>query len=182
MINLKIISGALKSRIIYSPPLLMKPTSNRVRETLFNWLMPYTNNSICLDVFAGSGILGLESISRGSRYCKFIEINKVLIHFLKKNSNNLLIKNLDILKFNGILYLKRCRNYNIIFLDPPFFSNLLFYALINIYNNNNIGCNSIIYIEYFKFHNIESVLKNFRIIKKSIYGNVCFALIQKVII
>lgn len=84
---LKIISGKYKSRKIVFNTFnnKIRPTSSRMRETLFNWLMPYIKDAYCLDAFSGSGILGIEALSRYAARCDFVDINKTACCYLKKN-------------------------------------------------------------------------------------------------
>ncbi|MDP3559463.1 MAG: RsmD family RNA methyltransferase, partial [Legionellaceae bacterium] len=75
--KIRIIAGRLKGKQITVPPLeIVRPTPNRVRETLFNWLMHDLVGSCCLDAFAGTGALGLEAFSRGAQEIVFIESQK----------------------------------------------------------------------------------------------------------
>jgi 16S rRNA (guanine966-N2)-methyltransferase len=69
MSEVRIIGGTLRSRKIYFPDVsVLRPTPNRIRETLFNWLAPYIQGAYCLDLFAGSGALGFEAVSRGATH------------------------------------------------------------------------------------------------------------------
>ena len=82
--KLRIISGKWRSRK-FSFPLLtgLRPTSDRVRETLFNWLAPYITQSHCLDLFAGSGILGIEALSRGASFVEFCDSSSLVIQHIQ---------------------------------------------------------------------------------------------------
>jgi 16S rRNA (guanine966-N2)-methyltransferase len=161
--ELKIIGGELKSRKILfnsnnNSPHKIRPTPNRLRETLFNWLMHDIKNSHCIDLFAGSGILGFEAISRGAMSVLAYEINSDSINNIKKNRETLNIKSnkykiinqncLEIFKPENFINNK---NNTIIFCDPPFNSDLLikFCDLISklICEHNDIYNNFLIYIE-----------------------------------
>lgn len=77
--ELRIIGGTYRSRkIIFSEEPGLRPTHNRIRETVFNWLQDKIENSDCLDVFAGSGAMGFEALSRGAKHVTFIDISKML--------------------------------------------------------------------------------------------------------
>lgn len=101
----------------------LRPTTDRVRETLFNWLMPYLSGSHCLDLFAGTGILGLEAVSRGAVQSLLIEKNKqaaasiqhVVAEF--NASDQVSVNNTD-----ALLLTKKTakKNYDIVFVDPPY--------------------------------------------------------------
>lgn len=181
MKKLRIISGILKSRKLLFPDTIkgLRPTCDRVRETLFNWLMADIANANCLDAFAGSGALGFEAISRGAKHCVFIEKNKIAVKALQDNKDNLGIDNIDIIKADALRHLRNCTDYNIIFLDPPFTTKLLVDALNIIHSNVNIGADTFIYIESSRSLDLEAITPRFTVLKRSIYGDVLFALVVK---
>ncbi|MDM8568193.1 16S rRNA (guanine(966)-N(2))-methyltransferase RsmD [Thiotrichales bacterium HSG1] len=126
--KIRIIAGQWRGRklIVLDKPNL-RPTPNRLRETLFNWLTPHLPGSKCLDVFAGSGALGIEAASRGAKWVllveKEIDIAKNLHqHLITLNSKNINVKQIDAVKF---LQKESPEMFDIIFLDPPFEQNLL---------------------------------------------------------
>ena len=120
---MKIISGSLKGRTINSYDIEgTRPTMDRVKESLFGMIQNNIKNSVCLDLFAGSGSLGLEAISNGSKCCHFVDSNKKCIDTLKENikkfniSDKAFIYNKDYMD-----YLKNCNDkFDIVFLDPPY--------------------------------------------------------------
>src|SRR3990167_9566270 len=78
--ELRIIGGQFRSRkIIFEEEAGLRPTHNRIRETVFNWLQPIIENSVCLDAFAGSGAMGFEAISRGAATVSFCDISPGVI-------------------------------------------------------------------------------------------------------
>ena len=178
--EIRIISGKYRSRKITFLQSIsdLRPTPNRVRETLFNWLSPYVYNARCLDAFAGSGALGIEALSRGALECTFIENHKLNQRYLQCSIDNLSINNANILSLDACQHIQSCSNYDIIFLDPPFQSSLLQQALDYILENHLIGTDTLIYIEYAKKQSI-SLLEHFNTIKSSTAGDVQFSLIQK---
>ncbi|CAL4317694.1 16S rRNA (guanine(966)-N(2))-methyltransferase RsmD [Buchnera aphidicola] len=148
--TLKIIGGKLKRQkinIIHSKNL--RPTKNFIRETLFNWLNKYIQNSICLDCFAGSGILGIESISRYAKLVTSLEINKKIFFKMYKNLKKLNIHEINIININALQWLKKKENtYDIIFLDPPYNClQLLQKTIFLLEKNKYTKKNTIIYIE-----------------------------------
>lgn len=83
--TIRIISGKYKNRRLKFPNVNgLRPTSDQLKETIFNWLAPYIHDSICIDAFAGSGSLGIESISRGASQAIFYELNLKLCSKSKK--------------------------------------------------------------------------------------------------
>lgn len=123
---MKIISGRLKGRIISGYNIEgTRPTINRVRESLFSIIQDYLPNSIVLDLFSGSGILGLDALSNGSQRCYFNDSNLKCINNIKKLVNDFnidgqaIITNYDYKK--ALAYYKNNNlSFDIIFLDPPY--------------------------------------------------------------
>ena len=103
--KIRIIAGQWRGRKLQVPDKPgLRPTPNRVRETLFNWLMPYIHETNCLDCFAGAGSLGFEALSRGAKKVTLIELNKAAAKQLLANkqlikSNDMVIANTDVLAF-----------------------------------------------------------------------------------
>src|SRR6478672_9434831 len=94
--ELRIIGGKYRSRkISFTEEDGLRPTHNRIRETVFNWLAEYIENSVCLDAFAGSGAMGFEALSRGAKHVTFCDISKNIINTIKQNAENLKITNAD---------------------------------------------------------------------------------------
>ena len=123
MVNkLRIIGGEWRSRSLHfneTPGL--RPTPDRIRETLFNWLQYDIIGSRCLDLFAGSGALGFEAASRGAKSVLQIEQNPIACHALQENASRLnahqiTMKNLDVFDFLA----GPAETFDIVFLDPPF--------------------------------------------------------------
>jgi 16S rRNA (guanine966-N2)-methyltransferase len=121
----RIIGGTHRSRIVTFPDAEgLRPTPDRVRETLFNWLGQDMTGKRCLDLFAGSGALGLEAASRGASEVVMIEKNRAVFRVLqenikKLNFNNIALRNEDGLNFAG----RGSERFDLIFLDPPFQSD-----------------------------------------------------------
>ena len=89
MINLRIISGKYIGKIIKEYNILgTRPTMDRIKESLFAMIQSYIPESICLDLFCGSGSLGIEALSNGAKECYFIDKNKKITEILKNNTNN----------------------------------------------------------------------------------------------
>ena len=135
---MRVISGKFKRRQLAAPEgtEITRPTSDRVKESLFNIIAPYLSNSIALDLFAGSGALGIEALSRGAKHVVFVEKNPVALNILQKNldhvqaeknSYTLVSANVDDFLQNPPQYLKRstatesfAASINFIFADPPY--------------------------------------------------------------
>lgn len=120
--RLRIIGGTWRSRIIHFPAVGdLRPTPDRVRETLFNWLGQDLNGKTCLDLFSGSGALGFEALSRGAHKVLMVEKNRQVFQALRENAQKLRAQNLELVHADALQFLSADRNaYHVIFLDPPF--------------------------------------------------------------
>jgi len=124
---LRIIGGELRSRLITFPDAPgLRPTPDRIRETLFNWLGQTLHGRTCLDLFAGSGALGIEAVSRGAAQVSFVERNPAVLRALQANLKNLALGNVFVHPQDGLEFATRdVKCYDVIFLDPPFASDYL---------------------------------------------------------
>ena len=147
--EIRIIGGRYRGKKISFPDSEgLRPTPDRVRETLFNWLMHDIRNARCLDAFAGSGALGLEAFSRGASQVCFLEQNRLVFKALQNNiahfnTRDLTLFNIDACDF--IRHPKQC--FDIIFLDPPFASNLLMPCLDVLNKSTILTPEGLVYFE-----------------------------------
>lgn len=121
--KLRIIGGRWRSRNLTFPVVEgLRPTGDRIRETLFNWLMPILPGSRCLDLFAGSGILGFEALSRGASHCTLVELNPTALRQLQANATLLGATDARVVAGNALEFLGRAptKTFDVVFLDPPF--------------------------------------------------------------
>lgn len=121
--QLRIIGGQWRGRKLSFPDIEgLRPTGNRIRETLFNWLAEKTPGSQCLDLFAGSGALGWEALSRGAQHCVFCERDPRALDHLRRNDRALQSGRATITGGDALTLLQRPndRAYDLVFLDPPF--------------------------------------------------------------
>ena len=127
MNKVRIIGGDLRRRMVSFPDEEgLRPTPDRVRETLFNWLGQTLYGRACLDLFAGSGALGFEAASRGAERVVMVEMNCTVLRSLQDNVKKLGCANVSILGQDGLEFASRDgHRYDVIFLDPPFQSDYL---------------------------------------------------------
>lgn len=125
--QIRIIGGQWRGRklpVPHSPGL--RPTTDRVRETLFNWLAPVIQGARCLDCFAGSGALGFEALSRYAAQATLLESERSVAQQLAKNLQLLYSENGEVVQTDSLSWLARSgRPYDVVFLDPPFRQGLL---------------------------------------------------------
>jgi 16S rRNA (guanine966-N2)-methyltransferase len=125
--QIRIIAGAYRGRRIRvaSRPGL-RPTPDRVRETLFNWLGQWLDGESCLDLFAGSGALGFEAASRGAARVVMVEADRAVFNALQATRETIGARNVDVVFGDALDYLGRSRErFGVVFLDPPFRQNAL---------------------------------------------------------
>ena len=175
---MRIISGKFKGTQLKPPQNnLIRPTTDRVRETIFNVLIHQANftieNARVLDLFAGSGANGLEAISRGAKYCLFIDSSA--------SSRALIRTNIEKLNLEGLTKIYRrdstrlgiignLKPFDLIFLDPPYRKGLGELALISAYNGNWLAPKSFCVLEEDSKSNID-IPNGFKIAKSKICGD-----------
>ena len=126
--QLRIIGGQWRSRQFNFPMAAgLRPTPNRVRETLFNWLAPYVEGAKVLDPFAGSGALFLEALSRGAGSALALDLNPAAVASLRGHLTTLGCDNGQLVQGDAIAYLgsQPASPFDLVFLDPPFSQDLL---------------------------------------------------------
>ncbi|MDR1773700.1 MAG: 16S rRNA (guanine(966)-N(2))-methyltransferase RsmD [Clostridioides sp.] len=151
---MRIISGKVRGLKLETPKNDdIRPTTDRIKESVFNIINSYILDSEVLDLFSGSGSLGLECISRGAKKCVFVDSNKESINLLKKNirktrfEENSEVFNLDFRDALGQFGTKN-KKFDLIFLDPPYHEGLFEEALQKIQKNNLIKEDSLIIVEH----------------------------------
>jgi len=132
--QIRIIGGQWRSRKLSFPVLEgLRPTPDRVRETLFNWLQSTIPGARCLDLFAGSGALGLEALSRGAHSCTFIDMASASCQTLRENLKTLDAQGAEVVQSDALQWLQRLPNasdsanspcFDVVFIDPPFNQDL----------------------------------------------------------
>ena len=125
--RVRIIGGQWRSRLVRFPDAPgLRPTPDRVRETLFNWLGQHLDGLSCLDLFAGSGALGFEALSRGARRVVMVERDRATAAALRASARALEAVNLEIVESEALRFLARPgERYDVVFVDPPYAENLV---------------------------------------------------------
>jgi len=177
--NIRIIAGQHRGRKL---PVLMadglRPTTDRVKETVFNWLMPYIQDATCLDCFAGSGGLGFEALSRGAKTVTFVELNKAAAQQLSANKALLNASNIEIHATNAINFLQQTQQrFSLVFIDPPFRKGLAQQAAEAI-SQHGLTENALIYVEMEVDNNTQVMPKNWQLLKEKVAGQVVYRLYQ----
>lgn len=177
--TLRIIGGDWRGRRLEFPSSPnLRPTGDRIRETLFNWLAAEVSGSRCLDLFAGSGALGLEALSRGARHCTFLETSSAAIEGI--NAHLSLLNAVDrgrVINTNALSW--RDDPFDIVFVDPPFSDNLAIDSLKHLINNQLLTESALVYLEVASTASLEDLPPALSIIRDKQSGAVRYLLLEQ---
>ena len=174
----RIIGGEWRRRRLGFPALPgIRPSPDRVRETLFNWLQGVVQGADCLDLFAGSGALGLEALSRGAAGCVFVDQERAVIDALRAHIDVLHpASTAELVQSDAIAFLAgTARRFDLVFLDPPFASDLLPRALESLVKGAWLAPAARVYIECAAGH-MPALPVGWRMLRQARAGNVEFGL------
>lgn len=176
--KLRIIGGKWRGRRLsvpeYSP---LRPTPDRVRETLFNWLQPVITGARCLDLFAGTGVLGFEALSRGAGSVVMVESNYRLVRLLEQQRRDLCADSAEVIQGEALEWLQSNNEcFNIVFLDPPFREGLLDTSCQALVNGGHLQRGSLVYME--SEAGLMFTTGGFKEIKQSSAGQVQYRLVE----
>ncbi|RKZ37740.1 MAG: 16S rRNA (guanine(966)-N(2))-methyltransferase RsmD [Gammaproteobacteria bacterium] len=172
--KIRIIGGQWRGRmlLVQDKPGL-RPTSNRVRETLFNWLTMQLPGSRCLDLFAGTGALGIEAASRGAKQIYLVEKERDMVQNLRQQVAKLATDNLNVINTDALSFLKgTASTFDIVFLDPPFGSDLLTPCCTLLEQSGWLNPNAHIYLESERCFGKPSLPATWQIIRRKTAGQV----------
>jgi len=175
--RVRIIGGQWRSRIISFPGNTdLRPTPDRVRETLFNWLGQDLTGLSCLDLFAGSGALGFEAASRGALHVVMVESSGNAASALSDNKIKLKAEQIELIRMEASVFLATDkRKFDIVFLDPPYRMKLLPEILPLL--PPHMDETGLVYLETGSSDDIDQILQQWKIRRKSKAGKVnCYLL------
>lgn len=148
--HVRIIGGLWRGRHVHFPEQDgLRPSPDRARETLFNWLGPHLSGARCLDLFAGSGVLGFEALSRGAARVTLVDNNPAVARALQETQRLLGATSAEVVAADGGLFLKTLdpQSFDIIFLDPPFKDRLMPATLTLIRERGILARAGLLYLE-----------------------------------
>jgi 16S rRNA (guanine966-N2)-methyltransferase len=178
--RLRIVAGIWRSRVLEIPDLPgLRPTSERIRETLFNWLAPNIAGARCLDLFAGTGALGLEALSRGAASAVFVEKSKAATDTLRKNIATLEADGAQVKMAAAIEFLNSAGHdsFDVVFLDPPFAHDNVGELCRLIDEQGLLAGGAHVYLEQDRGRPEPSLPMGWSVIKNRTAGNVRYTLI-----
>ena len=181
---MKVISGIYKGRKIEGYDINgTRPTMDRVKESLFAIIQEYIPNSVVLDLFSGSGNLGIESLSQGASYAYLVDHNQKAIRTIKSNVENIGITNCEVLAMDYLKALNYLNEKNIkfdlIFLDPPYNTDYIEKSIHLITKYNLLKANGLIICES---SSIDKIIypESYKIIKDKKYGDKWVAILKQI--
>ncbi|RJX65271.1 16S rRNA (guanine(966)-N(2))-methyltransferase RsmD [Vibrio sinensis] len=177
----RIISGLWKGRKLpVHDAEGLRPTTDRVKETLFNWLAHDVPKAKCLDLFAGSGGLGFEAASRQAEMVTLIELNQNAFRQLEKNITALNATNLQAKNTDAISFLKQPGTpHHVVFIDPPFRKGLLNEVVELLETNHWLADDAMIYIESEKELALDNIPAHWNLHREKTAGQVCYRLFER---
>jgi 16S rRNA (guanine966-N2)-methyltransferase len=177
--SLRIIGGQWRGRkLVFAPVPGLRPTTDRVRETLFNWLAPVIHQARCLDLFAGSGALGLEALSRGASYCDFVDLaapatGQLAAHLASLGATD----RARCHRLAAADFLQRGpQPYDIVFVDPPFGKALVGPACAQLEAMQLLRPDALVYVETATSEGPPAVPANWRPHRDRTAGGVSYRL------
>lgn len=183
--EVRIIGGAWRSRKMRFPAIQgLRPTPDRIRETLFNWLAPTIEGACCLDLFAGSGALGFEALSRGANFVAFVDKEPKIIRYLQQQLELFQAQNraqVHCMKFPFAalpLNNSTVKNIDLVFLDPPYQRDYIAPCLLWLEQQSWLAEQALVYIEAESSLHPLPLSNNWQILHSKTSGQVGYHLIQ----
>ncbi len=179
--RLRIIGGQWRGRKLdFTAAPGLRPTPDRVRETVFNWLAPDIHGARCLDLFAGSGALGLEALSRGAAHCDFVDSNRRTLAQIERHLDTLSAQSCAVC-FAGEAqqFLGTAQGgYDIVFMDPPFGQGLLDEVVVQLDSQQLLNPGALVYLETGTGESLPALPADWELHREKTQGEVCYRLLR----
>lgn len=172
---MRVISGEAKGKKLFSPP-GTRPTAEKAREAFFNILGKEVFSAKVLDLFAGTGALGIEALSRGAKEAVFVDNNRLSERAVRRNIANLGLGNrAAIYRMEAIkalkLFSRKGYRFDIIFMDPPYGSNMAIKTLIEINRSNTLSNEGLVVVEHYQKDVLPQAAGELKMKRKEVYGD-----------
>ncbi len=171
--ELRIIAGKWRSRRIrFDFAANLRPTTDSARETLFNWLYDRITHAVCLDLFAGSGALAFEALSRGAEKAILIDSDRRCIVGLHQSAEHLQAQNCSIIRSDALAYLRRVnQKFDLVFIDPPYRTKLANQALGLLVSRNCLHADARVYLEVEREFDESNLAAEWKIVRHTRAGS-----------
>jgi 16S rRNA (guanine966-N2)-methyltransferase len=187
--SLRIIAGKWRSRKLTFPDVTgLRPTADRVRETLFNWLQDTIAREDCLDLFAGSGACGIEALSRGARHVTFIDSSSAAVQAIRANLQLLQAEGYALFCEDSLRWLQSAgragsqqkpTQYGLVFIDPPFATDLLSRSAQALEQSGLLRPQALVYLEWAQDIPSAGLPATWQLLKSKRAGAVNFCLYRR---
>jgi 16S rRNA (guanine966-N2)-methyltransferase len=179
--TVRIIAGEWRGRRLPVPDLPgLRPSGDRSRETLFNWLQGKLAGARCLDLFAGTGALGLEAVSRGAASAVLVEKDRAAAAQLRANASLLQAANVDIVHSDALAWLQNqpAGSFDLVFIDPPFGQGLASAALELLEQREILQSSGLVYLETARSEAIAALPTAWQVLREKVLGEVRMYLLR----
>ena len=179
--TMRVVSGSARGRRLKEPgDMKVRPTTDKVKESMFNIIQFYIPDALVLDLFAGTGQLGIEALSRGAERVDFVDESNASLALVRDNLTTTgFEKSAQVFRADSIAYLDTCGKYDIILLDPPYDTPLIDKALKKINEIDILNKNGIIICETKFDRQLPEILPPYEILREYKYGKIKLTLIQR---
>jgi 16S rRNA (guanine966-N2)-methyltransferase len=185
--GVRVISGERRGKKLLSVQgMATRPTADRVRESIYNIISSRVTEAMVLDLFAGTGILGIEALSRGARFALFIDNCRAPVETIRKNLTacrfeaRAKVIQQDIR--TGLRWLKNaCPPFNLVFMDPPYQKALIGSTLLHLHDSGALSPNTLIVVEHSAAEPLPEILSEFKRIDQRNYGKTLVSFIHYII-
>ncbi|WP_094546506.1 16S rRNA (guanine(966)-N(2))-methyltransferase RsmD [Petroclostridium xylanilyticum] len=181
---MRVISGSAKGHKLKSlKGMATRPTADRIKESLFNIIAAYLPDAYVLDLFAGTGSLGIESLSRGAEFVVFVDKNPMAVRIISENLlHTKLNEKAKVYNCDWSEYISRFSNaerkYDIIFMDPPYSKGFIIPVLQKIWQKQLLSIEGMIIVEREKGDVIPELIEGLKIVREQHYGRTVITFIQ----
>lgn len=178
--RLRIVAGKWRRRLLPVADIAgLRPTAERVRETLFNWLAPHIDGAHCLDLCAGSGALGFEALSRGAADVTLVEKARAAAAMLRQSADLLEASDATIINDDALQWLaaRAVRRFDIVFIDPPYADGIVPDLCRLLEQHGWLAANALIYLEHDRQQPEPALPDTWRILQDKTAGNVRYLLL-----
>lgn len=183
--SVRVIAGQWRgTKIQFASSEGLRPTADRTRETLFNWLAPYIEGARCLDLFAGSGIMSFEALSRGAASAVALDTNRQVVQQLEREKARLEALDLDIVHADAMRWLQSTANTepacqaDIVFVDPPFDKHYQQRVVDLLGSGRWLAKDALVYFELPQTDGLLALPGSWRQLREKMAGNVRYGLYQ----
>ena len=184
---MRVIGGNLKGKKLYSiRGTTIRPTADRLRESIFNILAFHVQDAVVLDLFAGTGALGIEALSRGAESAVFVDNNRKILSVIERNIKLCAVdKRANIIKWNIIKNLNCLKSirtaFDLVFLDPPYNQNMVKTSLFNLDHSRSLAREACIVVEHSPLEAIPQDLLTFELADQRKYGKTLVSFLNHVV-